>query len=553
VGADSAIVCFRPPSNDSTYEFCIRATDDCHTRTETFFVTFTPTSLCTLCVDLSIVGPDCTPVGQEVAVDLVANTIRPIGGFDLLINYDPSALAFLSATIGDAIPSWEFFTFRQGPFDNCGGCPSGLLRIIGIADINDGNNHPNSEDFVPQGVLATIRFRIANDQNLASQFVPVNFYWNDCGDNTFSDPTGNFLYIDNRIFSAENALIWDESDDVLFPENARIRGLGAPDDPCLSGDKLIPLRCADFFNGGVCIIHPDSIDDRGDLNLNGIAYEVADAVLYTNYFIVGLSVFKISVDGQTAASDVNADGITLTIADLVHLIRVVVGDASPIPKQTPYRPGNAEIMGEWIDGNYVVSSRSELELGAALLTFIVPDGDLDTVVIGSGAEGMELAYSVKDGLVRALIYGSPSGSSGQSRISAGNANLITVRTFSGDQSQIELISAEMSDYNGWYVINAEILNKVIPDKFHVSQNFPNPFNPSTTIEISLPQKSHWSLTIHNLLGQKVRTYEGNAEAGIVRLVWDGADSNRRHVASGIYFYSVKAGGNIVTKKMALLR
>ena len=75
------------------------------------------------------------------------------------------------------------------------------------------------------------------------------------------------------------------------------------------------------------------IDDRGDMNLNGVAYEIADAVLYTNYFIFGPSAFDLDPirrESQIAASDVNADGSPLTVADLVYLIRVILGLEDPI-------------------------------------------------------------------------------------------------------------------------------------------------------------------------------------------------------------------------------
>ncbi len=91
-------------------------------------------------------------------------------------------------------------------------------------------------------------------------------------------------------------------------------------------------RDIDFFNGGIDIVCADSIDARGDINLNGFGYEIADAVLFSHYFIYGLPVFTINQAGQIAASDANADGLALTVADLVYLIRVVVGDALPYDK-----------------------------------------------------------------------------------------------------------------------------------------------------------------------------------------------------------------------------
>jgi hypothetical protein len=65
------------------------------------------------------------------------------------------------------------------------------------------------------------------------------------------------------------------------------------------------------------------LDDRGDINLNGVPNEIADAVMLSKYFVYGLDVFHINQPAQVAATDVNADGLTLSVADLVHLIRIV--------------------------------------------------------------------------------------------------------------------------------------------------------------------------------------------------------------------------------------
>ncbi|GAH35566.1 unnamed protein product, partial [marine sediment metagenome] len=206
-----------------------------------------------------------------------------------------------------------------------------MFRFIGLADMNNGPYHPPAEALIPNGIFIMMEYYVANDQNLGDQFLPINFVWFDCGDNTFSDPTGNDLYVDTRIFNPEGLLIWDETDDDAFPESSRIFGVGTPDE-CIQEveGKPAPIRCVEFNHGGICVVHPDSIDDRGDINLNGVAYEIADAVVLSNYFIYGLSAFTVSVAGQIAASDVNADGLTLSVADLVYLIRVIIGDADPI-------------------------------------------------------------------------------------------------------------------------------------------------------------------------------------------------------------------------------
>jgi len=181
-----------------------------------------------------------------------------------------------------------------------------------------------------------MKFLVTNDRNFECQYVPISFFWNDCGDNSISGMGGEILYIDNIIYDFTGNVIWNEEDEEEYPEEARIAYTGAPDS-CLNYDPLkpSPVRCIEFVYGGVDIICADSIDDPGDLNLNGVANEIADAVIYTNYFIYGSSAFIVNPEGQIAASDVNRDGYTLTVADLVYLIRIISGDSAPMPKVTP--------------------------------------------------------------------------------------------------------------------------------------------------------------------------------------------------------------------------
>jgi hypothetical protein len=93
-------------------------------------------------------------------------------------------------------------------------------------------------------------------------------------------------------------------------------------------------------------------------------------------------------------------------------------------------------------------------------------------------------------------------------------------------------------------------------KYELKQNYPNPFNPTTTIKYKLAnQKSqHTILQIYNNLGQLVRTLvnteQGNGE---YKIVWDGLDSNRKEVSSGIYFYKLHSGEFISTQKLLKLK
>ncbi|MCK4572974.1 MAG: T9SS type A sorting domain-containing protein, partial [candidate division Zixibacteria bacterium] len=94
----------------------------------------------------------------------------------------------------------------------------------------------------------------------------------------------------------------------------------------------------------------------------------------------------------------------------------------------------------------------------------------------------------------------------------------------------------------------------IPVDFSLSQNYPNPFNPSTTIEFSLPGRCAVSLTIHNILGEKVRTLiNKELAAGAYTLEWDGRNDDGTPAATGIYLYRIQTDSGSISRKMLLLK
>lgn len=90
---------------------------------------------------------------------------------------------------------------------------------------------------------------------------------------------------------------------------------------------------------------------------------------------------------------------------------------------------------------------------------------------------------------------------------------------------------------------------LLPDVFALNQNFPNPFNPSTVISFSLPKQGQVTLKIFNILGQEVETLLDDVlSAGTHSVTWE---ANRQ--ASGVYFYRLAFGGQILTRKMTFLK
>jgi hypothetical protein len=95
---------------------------------------------------------------------------------------------------------------------------------------------------------------------------------------------------------------------------------------------------------------------------------------------------------------------------------------------------------------------------------------------------------------------------------------------------------------------------IIPQVTLLESNYPNPFNPETTIRFGLKQSGKVSICIYNSRGQVVRTLvDETKSAGYHRIVWNGKDDNNRTLASGMYFYRMEAGSYTETRKAILMK
>jgi hypothetical protein len=89
----------------------------------------------------------------------------------------------------------------------------------------------------------------------------------------------------------------------------------------------------------------------------------------------------------------------------------------------------------------------------------------------------------------------------------------------------------------------------LPSTFELDQNYPNPFNPSTEIRLQVPASQQVSLEVHNLLGQRVAVLvNATLQAGSYNFSFDASN-----LGSGIYFYTLKAANQVMTKKMTLIK
>lgn len=132
---------------------------------------------------------------------------------------------------------------------------------------------------------------------------------------------------------------------------------------------------------------------------------------------------------------------------------------------------------------------------------------------------------------------------------ADNISIVTgSQTYSFDLADIENItfSGDVS------VDEMQIIVNSVPIKF--LKNYPNPFNPCTTISFELAQAGMATLEIFNVKGQKVNTLINEELAeGVHEVIWNGKDVSGKKAASGVYFYSLNSQGESKIKKMIVLK
>jgi hypothetical protein len=478
-----------------------------------------------------------------------------MGGFDFLIAYDASALAFMEATPGQLLEDcgWEYFTYRYGWQGNCEGpCPSGLLRIVAIADINNGANHPSC--YGPPDIdiheLAEIKFRVTNDRTFECMFVPIRFFWHDCGDNAISSVTGDTLWLSDHVYDFEGNEV---TGSIHYGGHWWLDGppypVDVPNDACQNEDPDKPdaIPFINFTHGGINIACAESIDVRGDINLNGVENEIADAVLFTNYFLYGISVFHIAPAGQVAATDVNNDGLTLSVGDLVYLIRIITGDALPFSKLTPF--AQSASVGLLVNHSAVaVSTESESDIGAAYFVFDFTGYEIGEPRLINGASKMTLKHHQEEGVLKILVYSMEKGN----RIPAG-AESIFAMPIAG-RGEITLRETQLTDYYGNMLTSTVTKQPALPKAFALHQNYPNPFNAGTQIIYELPKSAQVTIEVFNVLGQQIVTLvEGEQSAGLHSVEWNGIDQRGREVASGVYLYRLTSEDFKDEKKMMLMK
>lgn len=418
--------------------------------------------------------------GEPITLSIEMHNRVPVSGFDLMISYDKTLLTFISSDKAARTSSWLQYS----------AIPTTDGRVI-----VSGRSNPAApaSSAMPNGSgeVATIVFQVSSNLSYAGLYSLIAF--------NFIDPQAT-----------------DEN--VAYDSTA----------------AMISSNQTAYSNGGLLIKKYDGL--IGDINMNGVAFEIGDVVYFTNYFV---DPFHYPLTGDRLRnSDVNQDGVPGTLADLMMLIQVFNGSGkistSEAPKLLTY-----EITPTGSSVEYTLTESTEF--AAALITLQMDESNAASL-IGHFSEMKVLSYQDGD-VFRVLAYDG----TGRNRSLEPGALL----SVSGD---FEILSQDFIDQSGIGIQTKFHRFVPLPTEYSLMQNTPNPFNPETMISFDLPKSSNVKLEVFNMLGQRVTTLvDGELTAGRHTVSFYGESSDGDELPSGVYLYRLRTGEYSSTRKMVLLK
>jgi len=251
-----------------------------------------------------------------------------------------------------------------------------------------------------------------------------------------------------------------------------------------------------------------------DLNKNG-TIGLDDLVLLGNAWNTSVAKMASTVPTVNNPFELKA---TMSESNSMYLVNINVQDAAAyngLAFTLNYDTNAFEFVQESVNGLVGISFANEQELGVIKVASYFQNEKFNgTITLGFKSKGLNSDMNLKMSNAEVAINGAVSAVSG--------APAVTL--------------------------------KALPTVYGLSQNFPNPFNPSTTITYSVPKTSRVELCVYNMAGQKVRTLVNSTQAAsFYKVVWNGKNDFGQSVASGIYFYKLVAGDYSKVVKMNLIK
>ena len=446
------------------------------------------------------------------------------------------------------------------------------------------NESIDDDDTRSQDIKTTKRFPISAPLELSiTLWVPGQD--GDQAGNTVTIPAGGSVDVTAR---AEGL---NEGDEVTFTTalgsvdvTANADG-HAPYTVSLSGSGTVSVTASSGqYSASLDVVYEEAPAEEGRkayVDSNGDpVYLISDAdmVVNTNDYLALLAAWGSSVGdaNYNAQADVN-DSETVDIDDYLIFIaswgRTAVGPASKPIVLLPGINENAEFSLSLGSARVVAGELMAVDVSlanvAALMGYgftlnyeadnfefvsVAPaDEDLLT---STGGESKLFHSMVADGQVE-VVNGVMNGTA-----ISGGGDIVrfvfrVLREFE-DNARFEIADGlvfDPSQLQNPAVVAGVLELQSTPREFALHQNFPNPFNPDTTIKYDLAESADVTLQIYNVLGQVVRTLVGSEaqNAGRYQIRWNGMDDRGVSVSSGIYFYRISAGEFQNVRKLMLLK
>jgi hypothetical protein len=330
----------------------------------------------------------------------------------------------------------------------------------------------------------------------------------------------------------------------------------------LNNFDIIANPPLELIPADILVVHPL----YGDLNLNGYGFEIADAVLFMNFFM-GYEHFN---RHQYANSDCNRDQIQASISDLIYMLNVINGDtilSEPPDLEPPsdalFRPlVQSPEISKRLDNrehcDILVDSRQPLGGASFMFDFNSEEVSPEYVQSDSAAGYMQLYSSIQG---NKLIVTIVNWNDAPATFRTGRLFSIVYSGRPSGGEPFQILSADFADNPGNH-LNAEYhidsqnpapIKSAAPGSMSLG-GYPNPFNNSISISLNLPSDGNYQLAIYDILGRKVKTlFDGPQFAGRQSIIWDGTDDRKSGVASGTYFMRLKGIGGSKSMKLNLLK
>lgn len=190
-----------------------------------------------------------------------------------------------------------------------------------------------------------------------------------------------------------------------------------------------------------------------------------------------------------------------------------------------------------------VEVRDGEDLSAPLMAITNEDGywNVNLANLKTSGEGMVFPWNAGNEIRVNAVYQNAS---------------VAFRSLVSGQSPQNVVKA--TDLDGMAASQQEAARVTLPKAFALGQNYPNPFNPSTTLTFDIPDEKvqgvHVELKVYNIRGQLVRTLVDEVkQPGHFVVQWNGRNEKGEIASSGVYFYRIKAGDFVTTRKMVLLK